>query len=59
MIIKRLLIFTFFAASMISCIDACFECKKPHSTRGMCGEDARAFKRDMERAGYDCKGVSK
>lgn len=38
--------------------NACFECTKPNSTRGLCGEDARQFKKDMEKQGYTCTKVS-
>ena len=57
--IKKLTILTLLTVSIMSCSkDACFECTKTNSTRGMCGEDARAFKKDMENEGYSCSRVS-
>ena len=55
----KLLILSLSVCLITSCgKNACFECTKPNSTRGLCGEDARQFKKDMEKQGYTCTKVS-
>jgi hypothetical protein len=58
---RALSIFTLLIPIVLSsCGDVCYECTKPSSTRGFCGEysEMRKAKKEHESLGYSCKKVN-